>query len=344
MKGNGTLSEKELLAKIAAAAEGTAVEKSRLYQLEYQDQKDSTDYLESSIHWLFNIPTFLCVFVLLISIRRIVHTRKSMRDIFESMGFSWRKLALIISGEILLFTLISTGIGVALGRAFSVLLISYLNTLPVSKFTADMIPTHVSQFLLTFAATILLALLAIGYMIINLQAVTRKAKSDSSTLKSAVEIPEVLQSDGVRRNTHRNFLSKVFISRDAKTQNEMLPLELLLVAFIISINIYYVVIIPENLLRIAAIGAELENLRHLTTVTIVVLVGILLFIVLRKLIPLLLQLFTKNLAAAANHASDPVPQHVGCKLFSTICGWYQRRSFSAFYDDAYRRFQLWDCK
>ncbi|WP_353066239.1 hypothetical protein [Arcanobacterium hippocoleae] len=75
-------------------------------------------------------------------------------------------------------------------------------------------------------------------------------------------------------------------------------LEVLFFCFVISFGTYYLAIITENLLQVAGIGANIENLTHLTNITLVVITGLLIAFGIQKFLisifPIILHRFFKK--------------------------------------------------
>ena len=354
--GNGTISSAELNRQVSRIAKGQVLSAEYFRELEYSNQQNTVDYLQSATRWLFCIPTVFCVFVIFANMRKIAAERQRLGFLFHALGYSWRKLLRIIAAELFLFTFLAAMLGIALGRAFSVLATTYLHNQAIGIFIAPLPPTRFEHYI----HTLLLALLLAAASLLFSALVLKVAARENATLSETTDLLEkpaftteslptfdtldatessppqnaVLQQESsplnfefsdaadsalylhspqsqtepsfgragslhsdvsVKQNAKQKQRKTIFRRHQAASSRELLGISLVLVSLLISVVIYYVVIIPENFLYISEFNSETANLRSITHIALLLLIGILLCFGTRKFLHRILPAISRKI-------------------------------------------------
>lgn len=353
--GDGTVNSVQLNRQVAHIAKGQVLSAEYLHELEYSNQQNTVDYLQSATRWLFCIPTVFCVFVMFANTRKIAAERQQLGFLFHTLGYSWRKLLRIIAAELFLFTFFAAMLGIALGRAFSVLATTYLRNQAIGVFIAPLPPTRFEHYIHTLLLALLLAAASLLFSALVLKVAARENTTGSETTDllgeptlTAESLDTVSSLDAVdsspqqndaleqkSESSHdfqlsssadaaldlhspqlqaepsfekavslRNEVSAkqtakqkqqkiIFRRQQTASSRELLGISLVLVSLLISVVIYYVVIIPENFLYISEYSSETANLRSITHIALLLLIGILLCLGARKflhrILPVIMQ-------------------------------------------------------
>lgn len=281
---DGTVKSAELNQQVMNLVQGQVISADHLREFESDNQQAAIDYLQSATRWLFCIPTMFCVFILLSNMRKVLEQNRETGLVIYALGYSYRKLFEIIACELMIFMFFASMLGIALGRAISVLATSYFASRPIGAFIAPLPPTHFTQYLYTILFVLLLALFTLFFTALMMKAVAHKI--NGNTPAEELFVQQQITAVPVGEESNKAPKQKRDFSRRRKTKSfrELLGVELLLISLVAAVVIYYVVIIPENLLNIAEFSAEMDSLRSVTRIALLLLIGIVLYFGLRKLL------------------------------------------------------------